>query len=104
MRRYPNTDPADRRGEPPRRRSPRGSTRRAWGTPPGALAGDWVFDNTVRLYEAVEALNRAAGVHYVESVQIRKTGGSFGTADIALKTPVGLPTPGALTVTVTAPA
>jgi len=76
----------------------------AWGQPPGALAGDWVFDNTVRLYEAVEALNKGAGVHYVESVQIRKTGGSFGTSDIALKTPVGLPTPGTLTVTVTSPA
>ena len=75
----------------------------AWGTPPGALAGEWVFDNSVRLYEAVEHLNRAPGVHYVETVQIRKTGGTFGTADIALKTPVGLPTPGALNVTATAP-
>ena len=58
----------------------------------------------MRLYEAVEHLNRAAGVHYVESVQIRKAGGSFGTADIALRAPIGLPTPGAFTVTVTNPA
>jgi hypothetical protein len=75
----------------------------AWGSPPGVTAGEWVFDNTVRLYEAVEHLNRAAGVHYVETVQIRKTGGTFATADIALKTPVGLPTPGTLTVAVTTP-
>ena len=57
----------------------------------------------MRLYEAVDVLNGAAGVHYVESVQIRKTGGTFGTADIALKTPVGLPTPGTFTITVTTP-
>jgi hypothetical protein len=74
-----------------------------WGTPPGALEGQWIFDNTVRLYEAVDALNSAAGVHYVETVQTRKAGGTFGTADIALKTPVGLPTPGTFTITVTAP-
>jgi Baseplate J-like protein len=75
----------------------------AWGTPPGGFAGEWIFDNSVRLYEAVDALNGAAGVHYVESVQIRKVGGTFDTADIALQTPVGLPTPGTFTITVTTP-
>jgi uncharacterized phage protein gp47/JayE len=75
----------------------------AWGTPPGGFSGEWIFDNTVRLYEAVDALNAAAGVHYVESVQIRKTGGVFGSADIALQTPVGLPQPGVFTITVTTP-
>jgi hypothetical protein len=75
----------------------------AWGTPPGALSGEWIFDNTVRFYEAIEHLNRAPGVHYVETAQIRKAGGTFATADLALKTPIGLPTPGALTVTVTTP-
>ena len=103
VRRYPNTDPAsvEQNAEAALAAWLDPAT---WGQPPGALAGDWVFDNTVRLYEAVEALNKAAGVHYVESVQIRKTGGSFGTADIALKTPVGLPTPGTFTITVTHPA
>jgi hypothetical protein len=57
----------------------------------------------VRFYEAIEHLNRAPGVHYVETAQIRKAGGTFATADLALKTPIGLPTPGALTVTVTTP-
>ena len=75
----------------------------AWGTPPGGFGGEWIFDNTVRLYEAVDVLNAAAGVHYVETVQIRKQGGSFGTADIPLKTPVGLPTPGTFSITVTVP-
>lgn len=76
----------------------------AWGTPPGYFGGEWIFDNTVRLYEAVDALNGAAGVHYVESVQIRKSGGTYGTADIALKTPVGLPRAGDLSaITVTLP-
>jgi hypothetical protein len=81
-----------------------------WGAPPGSLSatgeatgGAWVFDNTVRLYEAVEHLNRAAGVHYVNAVQIRQAGGSFGTADVPLGTPVGLPTAGSLSVTVNLP-
>ena len=75
----------------------------AWGTPPGAFSGEWFFDNVVRLYEAVDAVNGAAGVHYVESVQIRKAGGTFATSDITLKAPVGLPLPGAFTITVTTP-
>jgi Baseplate J-like protein len=75
----------------------------AWGTPPGAFGGEWIFDNTVRLYEAVDALNSAAGVHYVETVQIRKVGGAFGTSDIALQAPVGLPTLGTPTIAVTTP-
>jgi Baseplate J-like protein len=75
----------------------------AWGTPPGGFGGEWIFDNAVRLYEAVDVLNAGAGVHYVETVEIRKAGGTFGTADIPLQTPVGLPTPGTLEVTVTVP-
>ena len=75
----------------------------AWGTPPGGFAGEWFFDNTARLYEAVDALNGAAGVHYVETVQIRKAGGTFGTADVTLTGAVALPRPGAFNVTVTTP-
>ena len=74
----------------------------SWGSPPGQTTDEWIFDPTVRLYEAVEHLNRAAGVHYVNAVQIRKAGGSFGTADVPLDQPVGLPRAGALAVTVNA--
>ena len=72
----------------------------AWGTPPGALAGEWVFDNTVRLYEAVEFLNRAAGVHYVVEVELGEQGGTLDTLDVELDAPVGLPTVGTINVTV----
>jgi hypothetical protein len=77
----------------------------AWGSPPG-VGGEsslWVLDQTVRLFEAVEHLNRADGVHYVDSVQLRKQGGSFAASDVALDAPIGLPRAGAFAVTVNAP-
>ena len=74
-----------------------------WGTPPGAATGEWIFDNSVRYFEAIEHVNRADGVHYVNALQLRKAGGTFGTADIALTTPVGLPQPGTIAVTVNSP-
>ena len=77
----------------------------AWGSPPG-LVGDavgWTPDNTVRLYEAVETLNRAAGVHYVESVQIRIPPAAYAAADVGLTGPVGLPQAGAMAITVHTP-
>jgi hypothetical protein len=60
----------------------------------------WSADNLVRYTEAVEWLNRADGVHWVELVQLRASGGVFGTTDVSLGAPIGLPLPGAFTITV----
>lgn len=61
----------------------------------------WTSDNKVRIYEAVDYLNRAGGVYYVESVQIRKHGdAAWSDVDIALTGIAPLPLAGDLTVTV----
>lgn len=83
----------------------------AWLSPasfgqPTATGGNddlWVADTAVRLYEAVDWLNRAAGVSYVESVQLRKQGGAFAAADVALTGVAALPLAGAITITVKLP-
>jgi hypothetical protein len=64
----------------------------------------WVADTTVRLYEAVDWINRAVGVSYVESVQLRKQGDAFAAADVELDGVVALPLAGAITITVKLPA
>lgn len=67
-----------------------------WGT-----TGAWLQDTNVRLYEAVDYLNRAAGVHYVVSVQLRKQGGAFAATDVALTGLAPLPTFSAAGSTIT---
>jgi hypothetical protein len=63
----------------------------------------WTTDTKVRLYEAVDWLNRAAGVFFVETVQLRVHGSAnWGTADIDLGGVAALPLPGDLNVTVNA--
>ena len=66
---------------------PRGSTRPRGAPRPGSITERVDVRQHGRLYEAVEHLNRAAGVHYVDSVQIRKAGGTFAAADVALDDP-----------------
>lgn len=64
---------------------------------------DWVQDTSARLYEAVDYLNRANGVHYVVSVELREAGGAWAAADVPLTGAAPLPLPGALDVTVQLP-
>lgn len=71
--------------------------------PPSALADEtqlWTADTLVRYTEAIDWLNRADGVHWVELVQLRAAGGTFGTTDVSLGTPIGLPVAGTFTITV----
>ena len=75
-----------------------------WGTDlTGSDATTWLPDTTVRVYEAVDYLNRALGVHYVNTVQIRVAGGTFATADITLPGRAPLTLPGTFTITVNVP-
>jgi hypothetical protein len=75
------------------------------GTPnvSGELAEGWSFDNTVRLYEAIDYLNRADGLHYVVSVKLRTGANAFAAADIALTGLAPLPRLGVPAVTVQTP-
>lgn len=61
---------------------------------------DWTVDTSVRLYEAIDFLNRAMGLHYVISVELRKDGGAWVSADIALTGAAPLPRLGVATITV----
>jgi hypothetical protein len=80
-----------------------------WGTAPGAgtstrTSVDWAYDTKARLYEAVDYLNRANGVFYVETVELKlSTSGTWGTADITLPGVAPMPAAGAVTITVTTP-
>lgn len=56
-----------------------------WGSVPGSEAGVWASDNKVRLYEAVDYINRAQSVWYCENVQLRLHGDTtWTTGDITL--------------------
>ena len=76
-----------------------------WGLMPGAgETTDWAMDTKARIYEAVDFLNRAGGVFYVESVQLRgypegSTPGAWQTTDVDLPGAAPLPMPGEITVT-----
>lgn len=78
-----------------------------WGTMPGAgQTIDWARDTKARIYEAVDYLNRANGVFYVETVQLRGypvggTPGAWQSTDVTLPGTAPLPVPGS-TITVTA--
>jgi hypothetical protein len=75
----------------------------SWGSETTGEAASWATDTNVRIYEAVDWLNRAAGVFYVENVQIRKHGDSvWSDVDIALDGIAPLPStdPAYLNVTV----
>jgi hypothetical protein len=68
-----------------------------WGVVPGtAAAADWATDNKVRIYEAVDWINRASGVFYVVSVELKKsTDSTWSSTDIVLGGAVPMPTVGA---------
>jgi len=68
----------------------------SWGQDPQAREPTWAQNTVARLYEAVDWANRGLGVHYVSDIQIRKAGGSFGTADVPLTGDAPLPLAGAI--------
>lgn len=75
------------------------------GVAPGAGAGQqWAVDNMVRLYEAVDWINRASSVWYVTSVEMKKsTDSTWAAADITLNGAVPMPKVGADPVITIAP-
>ena len=80
-----------------------------WGTAPGASTStgtmvDWAFDDKVRLYEAIDFVNRANGVFYVESIELKKASDStWAAADITLPGVAPMPSAGAITITAQLP-
>jgi hypothetical protein len=72
-----------------------------YGTPTTTgSSSEWVADNTIRYTELIDWLNRADGVNYVVAAQLRKAGGVFGTADVAITGVAALPTVGSIAITV----
>ena len=75
-----------------------------WGTVPSAgRERGWAIDTKVRLYEAVQALADTYGVFYVQSVQLRVSGGTYAAADITLTGAAPLPLAGIVNVTAILP-
>lgn len=74
-----------------------------WSQQPGVGQGNWETDTKVRLYEAVDYINRATGVWYCEAVQIKiHTDSTWLTSDISLPgiAPVPTTTPDDVQVTI----
>jgi hypothetical protein len=74
--------------------------------PAAAVPGseEWASDTSARIYEAVDYLNRADGVHYVVSVQLRVAGApAYANVDVALAGLAALPLPGLFEITVLTP-
>jgi hypothetical protein len=67
-----------------------------WGLVPGTTSHlNWATDDRVRLYEAVEYLNRASGIHWVENVMLKRSSDpDWVAADIILGGAVPMPAPG----------
>jgi Baseplate J-like protein len=67
-----------------------------WGLVPGATSHvEWATDDRVRLYEAVDWLNRASGIHWVQNVALKKSADPGWTVgDIVLGGAVPMPSPG----------
>lgn len=62
-------------------------------------AAEFVYQPTVRYFEVISLLDRVPGIDFLNSVEIRKAGGSFGTTDLSLTGAVPLTRPGAFTAT-----
>jgi uncharacterized phage protein gp47/JayE len=73
-----------------------------WNTNPGSEGGIWNADTKVRLYEAVDFINRAGGVWYVEDVQMKLSSQDnthWAAADIVLPGVAPIPTYGSIEIT-----
>jgi uncharacterized phage protein gp47/JayE len=75
-----------------------------WGSQGTGEIQAWQRDTKARIYEAVDYLNRADGVYYVETIQLRKHGDAvWSNVDIALTGAAPLPLAGDINVTVNLP-
>lgn len=73
-----------------------------WNGGSGGSGDLWALDAKVRLYEAVDYLNRAAPVWYVENVKLRihaTPEGAWVAGDITLPGAIGMPMPGDYDIT-----
>jgi hypothetical protein len=96
---YPGVDPADAQAQAADQIAQwLGAS--TWGVVPGtATAAEWAVDDKVRIYEAVEWINRATVIHYVVSVEMKKsTDSTWASADIQLGGAVPMPKVGAAPV------
>lgn len=75
------------------------------GAVPGASSDvDWVVDTKVRIYEAVDWINRSPAIWYVTSVEVKKSSDStWVSTDITLTGAVPMPTIGATPAITIAP-
>lgn len=76
-----------------------------WGVVPGTGASQqWAVDSKVRIYEAVDWINRAQSIFYVTVVEMKKsTDSTWAAADITLTGAVPMPKVGAAPVITIAP-
>jgi hypothetical protein len=76
-----------------------------FGSPPSSTGPQWAGDTVARLYEAVDWINRAAGVFYVSDVKLRTSDvDPWVAADVPLAGKAALPLPGTFDITVVAAA
>ena len=76
-----------------------------WGTAGAGSPGGWQVDAEVRVSEAIDYINRATGVHWVDlaSVQLNLNGGAWAAEDISLPGLAPMPTAGEIALTVNLP-
>jgi hypothetical protein len=76
----------------------------SWGVPPygDVSARSWINATSVRYLELAEQINRVDGVHYIVTLALCASGGTLGTADVALAGVAPMPRPGSITGTATA--
>lgn len=75
-----------------------------WGAEEIGESQSWAVNTKARVYEAVDYSNRADGVHYVNTVGLRKHGDpAYANADITLPGAAPLPIAGDITVTAQPP-
>lgn len=75
-----------------------------WGSETVGETTGWSRQTVARLYEAIDFLNRAGGVSYVSTVELREAGGAYAAADVALTGVAPLPVAGEILITVNPPA
>lgn len=76
----------------------------SWGLPPAGdtSARSWINATSVRYNELISQADRVDGVHYVATLTLRVSGGTFATTDVPLAGVAPMPRPGAITGTATA--
>lgn len=73
----------------------------AWGLPKNGEGSGWINRTSAYYNEIISEIDRVGGVDRVKSLEIRKSGGEFGTKDIELTGVAPLAEPGTLEVSAT---